>query len=138
MRFGADGRLYAVNPEFGFFGVAPGTSMQSNPNALISCRANSVFTNVGLTDDLDVYWEGMDVMPQGVMTDWKRRMHWKPTLTPDFKGGYKINDKLDPCAQANSRFAAPLVQCPVLDGEWNNPNGVPVDAILFGGRSARD
>ena len=103
MRFGPDGRLYAVNPEFGFFGVAPGTSMQSNPNALISCRANSVFTNVGMTEDLDVYWEGMDVMPKGVLTDWKRRMHWKPTLTPDFKGGYKINDKLDPCAQVHQQ-----------------------------------
>jgi len=134
MRFGPDGRLYAVNPEFGFFGVAPGTSMKSNPHALEACRANSTFTNVGYTEDGDVYWEGMDVVPKGVLTDWKRREHWKPTLSPDFKGGYKINDKIDPCAQPNSRFTAPLNQCTVLDSEWNNPQGVPVDAILFGGR----
>jgi phosphoenolpyruvate carboxykinase (GTP) len=108
--------------------------MKSNPNALIACRANSLFTNVGLTDDGDVYWEGMDVMPEGNLTDWKRRPHWRPTLVPDFKGGYKVNDKVDPCAQSNSRFTAPLMQCPVLDPEWNNPQGVPISAILFGGR----
>jgi phosphoenolpyruvate carboxykinase (GTP) len=134
MRFGPDGRLYAVNPEFGFFGVAPGTSVKSNPNALIACQSNSLFANVGLTEDNDVYWEGMEVLPSGVLTDWKRRPHWKPTLSPDFKGGHKINDKIDPCAQPNSRFTAPLPQCPVLDSEWNNPQGVPISAILFGGR----
>ena len=134
MRFGPDGRLYAINPEFGFFGVAPGTSVNSNPNALIACESNSFFTNVGYTDEGDVWWEGMDVSPKGNLTDWKRREHWKPTLVPDFKGGYKINDKLDPCAQSNSRFTAPLKQCPVLDPSWDDPQGVPIDAILFGGR----
>jgi len=142
MKVGADGRLYAINPEFGFFGVAPGTSSHSNPNAMLTCAKNSLFTNVGLTDDGDVYWEGMDQIPEGGITDWRRRKHWLPTLRPTFKGpgtgykgnGYKIDDKLDPCAQANSRFTSPVTQCPVLDPQWDSSTGVPIDAIIFGGR----
>lgn len=130
MRPGADGRLYAVNPEFGFFGVAPGTSMASNPNAMKTCATNSMFTNVGLTASGDVWWEDMGPVPAEPMTDWKRNANWKPTLKADGK----VDKKTNPAAHPNSRFTCPITQCPVLDENWNNPNGVPIDAIVFGGR----
>jgi len=120
MKFGADGRLYAINPEAGFFGVAPFTSMETNPNAMLSCRANTIFTNVGLTPDNDIWWEGIGCdMPVGTI-NWKNKVH-------DPASG-------EPCAHANARFAAPASQCPAIDPEWENPAGVPISAILFGGR----
>ncbi|MCD7972368.1 MAG: phosphoenolpyruvate carboxykinase (GTP) [Candidatus Azobacteroides sp.] len=120
MKFGADGQLYAINPEAGFFGVAPFTSMETNPNALLSCRANTIFTNVGLTPDGDVWWEGIG--------------HDMPEGTINWKGQVQDPASDEPCAHANSRFTAPAYQCPVIDEKWEDPAGVPISAILFGGR----
>jgi phosphoenolpyruvate carboxykinase (GTP) len=120
MKFGEDGRLYAINPEAGFFGVAPYTSMETNPNAMLSCRANSIFTNTALTPDGDIWWEGIGTdIPEGSIT-WTNEVYDKSSGKP--------------AAHPNARFTAPANQCPVIDKDWENPQGVPISAFLFGGR----
>jgi phosphoenolpyruvate carboxykinase (GTP) len=120
MKFGPDGRLYAINPEAGFFGVAPGTSVKSNLNAILASASNSVFTNCAITPEGDVWWEDMTDEPPKELTDWLRRP-WNPN-----------SGRL--AAHPNARFTTPASQCPVCASEWEDPNGVPIDAILFGGR----
>ena len=126
MKFGKDGRLYAINPEAGFFGVAPGTSAESNKNALISAEKNTIYTNCALTEDGDIWWEGIGYPAKGKLVDWKGKTR---DALPKDKA-----PKGEEMAHPNARFTAPAKQCPCIAKEWEDPAGVPISAILFGGR----
>jgi phosphoenolpyruvate carboxykinase (GTP) len=129
MKFGADGRLYAINPEAGFFGVAPGTNDESNYNAMRSCDKNTIFTNCGLTEDSDIWWEQIGYPPNG-----KEIIDWKGVKRPCPPNDKIPKDKAQCIAHPNARFTAPARQCPCIAPEWEDPKGVPISAILFGGR----
>lgn len=123
MNFDATGQLRAINPEAGFFGVAPGTSAQTNPNAMSTVIKDTIFTNIASTSDGGIFWEGLEneVDKNSDIFDWHGNL-------------WKLGDSKNPAAHPNSRFCAPAINCPILDEKWEDPNGVPISAILFGGR----